>query len=119
MSSRTLDFFFWVLTLIHDRPIHLANHDSSYHALTSTPFRRTDPPPQDASIPFNPHRARVRRNRGRLHSNGFIERAPSTAHNFTSSRKRASDKALAFLGSFRVDHPGFDRFDQRKRVYRY
>jgi hypothetical protein len=32
-----------------------------------------------------PIAARVRRNRGRLHSNGFIERAQSTSPNFTSS----------------------------------
>jgi len=31
------------------------------------------------SPPFNLHRARVRRNHGRLPSNGFIERAKSTA----------------------------------------
>jgi hypothetical protein len=97
VSSRTLNFFLWVLTLIHERPIYLANHDSSYHTLTSTPFR---PPtylhkmPPFHSIPIGPASAA-----GRLRPNGFIERAPSTAHNFTSSRKRASDKALAFLDS--------------------
>ncbi len=38
--------------------------------------------------------------------NGFIERARSTAHNFASSRKRASDKALTFLENLRfADHP--------------
>lgn len=45
--------------------------------------------------------ARVRRNRGRLPSNGFIERAPSTSRNFTSPRKRAPDKALTFISRHR------------------
>ena len=40
---------------------------------------------------------RVRRNHGRLPSNGFIERAKSTVPLFTASPKRASDKALASL----------------------
>ncbi len=46
-----------------------------------------------------PTAARVRRNRGRLPSNGFIERAQSTSRNSTSSRKRAPDKALTIIRS--------------------
>ena len=45
---------------------------------------------------LNLHRARVRRNHGRLPSNGFIERAQSSVLVRSSSAKRASDKALAF-----------------------
>jgi hypothetical protein len=41
--------------------------------------------------PFNLHRARVRRNHGRLRSNGLIERAQSTMPCSTPSPKRASD----------------------------
>ena len=47
--------------------------------------------------PLNLHKARVRRNHGRLPSNGFIERAQSSVLVRSSSAKRASDKALAFL----------------------
>ncbi len=39
---------------------------------------------------LNPHKARVRRNHGRLRSNGLIERAQSTLPNFACSRKCAS-----------------------------
>jgi hypothetical protein len=49
--------------------------------------------------PLNLHRARVRRNHGRLPSNGFIERAQSSVLVRSSSAKRASDKALAFIGT--------------------
>jgi hypothetical protein len=37
------------------------------------------------------HKARVRRNHGRLPSNGLIERAQNTASAPTTSPKRASD----------------------------
>jgi len=37
------------------------------------------------------HKARVRRNHGRLPSNGLIERAQNTAPAPTTSPKRASD----------------------------
>src|SRR6267378_2100834 len=43
------------------------------------------------SLPFNLHRARVRRNHGRLPSNGLIERAQSSTPSSTASQKRASD----------------------------
>src|SRR6202035_3033713 len=46
---------------------------------------------------LNLHRARVRRNRGRLPSNGFIECAQSTMPASTTPRKGASDKALALI----------------------
>jgi hypothetical protein len=45
---------------------------------------------------LNLHRARVRRNHGRPHSNGFIERARKTLPDFTAQSQRASDKALTF-----------------------
>jgi hypothetical protein len=67
--------------------------------LFSVPLRCADPAyvstaPSIRAIPIV---ARVRRNRGRLHSNGFIERAQSTSHNFTCSPKRVSDKALTLI----------------------
>jgi hypothetical protein len=43
--------------------------------------------PHRAHRPFNPHRARVPRNHGRLPSNGFIERAQNTAPVSTNSPK--------------------------------
>jgi HEPN domain-containing protein len=55
-----------------------ARGDSSLPVLRSTLRRRSGPPPHPSSHPFNPPRARVRRNHGRLRSNGFIERAQST-----------------------------------------
>src|SRR5205814_9667187 len=42
---------------------------------------------------------RIHRNHQRPPSNGSIERAQSTSPNFTLSRKRASDRALASLGN--------------------
>jgi len=42
---------------------------------------------------LNLHRARVRRNHGRPCPNGLIERPQSPAPQFSSSWKRASDKA--------------------------
>ena len=67
--------------------------------LLAVPLRRADPAHvwTAPSIHAIPIAARVRRNRGRLHSNGFIQRAQNTVHNFTCSRKRASDKALTFI----------------------
>ena len=41
--------------------------------------------------PFNLHRARVRRNHGRLPSDGLIERAQSSIPSFTALPNRASD----------------------------
>ena len=40
---------------------------------------------------LNLHRARVRRNQGRLPSNGLIERAQRFVPSSTASQKRASD----------------------------
>ena len=53
--------------------------------------------PHRAFLPLNLHKARVRRNHGRLPSNGFIERAQSSVLVRSSSAKRASDKALALI----------------------
>jgi hypothetical protein len=49
---------------------------------------------------LNFHRARVRRNHGRLRSNGFIERAQNTLADFTVQSQRASDKALTFINTW-------------------
>jgi len=43
------------------------------------------------------HKARLRRNHGRLPSNGFIESAPEHRARAHSAWKRASDKALTFI----------------------
>ena len=48
---------------------------------------------------LNLHRARVRRNRGRLPSNGFIERAPEHRAPEHFLPDRASDKALTLIGT--------------------
>jgi predicted Zn-ribbon and HTH transcriptional regulator len=88
VSSRAINLFFSLLTLIHYQPTCLVNNDFSFHALSSAPLRSSGPPPHHASNPFNPHRARVRRNHGRLRSNGFIEGAPehcAHAHSFPES----------------------------------
>jgi hypothetical protein len=59
--------------------------------------------PQRPSFPTsNSHRARVRRNRKRLPSNGFIERAKNPTPTFTARLKRASDKPLTFLVQLRL-----------------
>jgi hypothetical protein len=47
--------------------------------------------PHRCLSPFNLYRARVRRNHGRLPSNGLIERAQSSTPSSTASPKRASD----------------------------
>ena len=76
-SSRAINLFFSLLTVIHCQPTCLS------HNRSSSPCRplcsaRANPAHlhSSSSTPFNPHRARVRRNPGRLRSNGFIESAP-------------------------------------------
>jgi hypothetical protein len=54
--------------LSYDRPVS--------HVVSRAPSRRFGPPPHRSSYPFNPHRARIRRNHGRLRSNGCTESAP-------------------------------------------
>jgi len=71
---------FPLLTIIHRQQTCHSYDRSSSHVIRCVPSRRSGPPPHRSSLPFNSHRARVRRNHGRLRSNGFIEDAPSIAH---------------------------------------
>jgi hypothetical protein len=74
------------------------------HHFSQMGHRETSCDPHLPDKPWSNQRSttsRVASAAGRLRPNGFIERAQSTSRNFTSSRKRASDKALTFTRTYR------------------
>ena len=113
MSGRRSNLFFSLLQTLRSRQLCAAIGSRLHGVVLCASTHSSGAPRHRTFPPLNLHRARVRRNHGRLRSYGFIERAQSTLPNLNSSWKRASDKALTFCFIRVLPHsplPGSDRF---------
>src|SRR6267378_7885219 len=83
--------FFSLLIVIHCQQTCLSNDGSSHHVVSRALPHTLDTLPHQPFASLNLHKARVRRNHGRLRSNGFIEGAPEQrahAHHLLNARLR-------------------------------
>ena len=68
------------------------------------PPHHLNTPLRHSSAPFNLHRARVRRNRGRLPSSRCIESAQTRHARAPTLLHRASDTTLGLIGTYQSNH---------------